>query len=111
MDILALIYYHELTIDEAYDIFDDLIARIHNGEASPDWPNQLGLSIYETAAYLHAVGFEGLLKLRYEGWPTSCCRCGMPLDYRQFGWWCCRDDLGDVYLRHLECPLATVSSR
>jgi len=104
MNLLALLHHGEISVDEAYAIFDGLIAAIHRGESPPEWPVTLGLSNYEASAYLHGASLVDLMKVRYDGWPTSCARCLLPLDYRLYGWWFvhCEDEV--PRLQHIECP-------
>ncbi len=107
INLLALIPYGEISLKGAEDIFDATIEELHRGEASPDWPATLGFSKYEATAYLHGATLADLVRLRYEGWPTSCCRCHLSLDYRLYGWWFEHSDDGVPRIRHIECPIIT----
>lgn len=104
IDLLAAIHLGELTAEEAERIFDETIAKIHLSKMSPDWSREFGLSLYESTAYLHGASLTDLLRLRYNGWPTKCCRCGLPVDYRKFGWWFVHNEDGIPRLRHIVCP-------
>jgi hypothetical protein len=104
IDLITMVYQGEVSLDEAYRVFDETIAAIHRGEASPEWWTTLGFSQYEAAAYLHEATLADIVKLRYAGWPTSCCRCGLPLDYRLYGWWFVHADDEVPRIRHIECP-------
>jgi hypothetical protein len=104
MDVLALIHYGEITPQEAEHIFDDVIAQIHHGAIPPEWESYFCMSRYEATARLHGASFAQIATCRYDGWPTECCNCGMPLDYRLFGWWFMRDSDDASRLRHITCP-------
>lgn len=86
IDLLALLRYGEVSLGEAENTFDAVIDALHRGESPPDWAMTLGLSNYEATACMHGTPLGALVRLRYAGWPTHCCRCGLPLDYRQYGW-------------------------
>jgi hypothetical protein len=108
IDILALIHKHKVSLDEAYDLFDAAQAAFHRGESDATWNEALGLSNNEATAFLHGASLGDLASLRYAGWPTTCCRCHRPLDYRAYGWWFVRDKEGRPSLRHIECPITIV---
>jgi hypothetical protein len=74
------------------------------GVSGAGWGAKLGLTPFETSAYSQGAGMGDLLKLRYEAWPTSCIRCGQPIDYQKLRWWLVRDQDGRPALRHVECP-------
>src|SRR4051794_11702713 len=105
MNLIALLYNGEISVEEAERIFDETIQQIHKGELIPDWREILEMNNYEASAYLHGATFTDLVKLRYEGWPTVCCRCGLALDFRLYGWWFEHSEDGVPRLRHVTCPL------
>jgi hypothetical protein len=79
---------------------------MHEGKISPYWWEVLGFSQYEVTAHAHGADIEGLLYLRYQGWPVSCSKCGQPIDYRQFGWRLTQEEGQPPKLMHLVCPKA-----
>jgi hypothetical protein len=110
MDLLKLLHTGAISDEQARDIFDEHQRRFHSGETSQQWTDAFELSLYEASAYAHGAGLQYLAKLRYEGWPTTCCRCHCPLDYRQGGWWFVHEDDGVPRLRHIECPSVSCES-
>lgn len=87
IDLLALLHLNEISLDEAYDMLDNTIDQVHSGEIDPEWWNELQLSKYEVTARVQGASLMNLVRLRYNGWPTICNRCGLALDYRVFGLW------------------------
>ncbi len=108
MNLIALLQSGEITIDGAQRIFEENLQRIHDGASENDWQVEFELSNYEATAYLHGATLEDLRKLRYEGWPASCSKCGLPLDHRVYGWWFVHSEDGVLRLRHIECPNRTL---
>lgn len=104
MDLLARLHSGELSLEEARNIFNEQIAKFHRGESTLDWREAFELSNYEATAYAHGATFSDLVKLRYEGWPTTCSRCGRPIDYKQYGWLFVHSEDGIPRLRHVVCP-------
>lgn len=109
MDLLARILQSEISLEEAEKILDETVDGIHFRGECPEWWTTLELSCYEVAAYAQGAGLAELVQLRYGGWPTTCCRCGKALDYRQFGWWVVYAEHNRIALKHLECPSDAVS--
>ena len=108
MDLLAQLHQGKISLEEAELIFEKTIDKVHCQKEFPEWWTTLELSCYEATAYAQGAGLTGLLQLRYEGWPTTCCRCGKALDYKQFGWWVVDVDEDRIALKHLECPSHTL---
>ncbi len=104
MDLVALLYSGQLSNQQAEATFDDTIAKVHRGESPAEWWDTLGMSEYEATAYLHGAMLSDLVKLRYEGWPNTCSRCGRIIDYKQYGWWFERLNDDHPHLRHIICP-------
>jgi hypothetical protein len=104
LNLLALLRYQEITFNDANRIFDDVIEKIHTGDMPEHWAEFLGFSRDEFAAYLRGATLEALVKLRYEGWPDACSRCGHPVDYRLYNWWFARSADHAPRLHHIECP-------
>jgi hypothetical protein len=105
VDVLYLLYHWEISLEEAYRIYDNIWEMINRGEIPRDWANALCLSEYEATAFAHGAGLEDLVKLRFEGWPTNCSRCGLPVDYKDYGWWYVEDASGNPSLHHIECSV------
>ena len=109
IDLLALIHTGEISREEAERIFDETIEAIHCGISPSQWWETLGLSQYEATAYAHGGTLEDLMRLRYEGWPTSCSRCHLPIDHRLGRWWFEHSDDGVLRFTHIECPTLGMS--
>jgi len=108
IDLLALLRHGEVSLGEAERILDAVIDALHRGEGPPDWATTLGLSNYEATAHMHGASLGALVTLRYDGWPTNCSCCRLPLDYRQYGWFFQGEgNDGKPRLRHITCPLST----
>lgn len=108
IDLLALLRHGEVSLGDAERTIAAAIDALHRGEGPTDWATTLGLSSYEATAYMHGAPLGALVMLRYDGWPTHCSRCGLPLDYRRYGWFYQGEgDDGKPCLRHITCPLST----
>ncbi len=108
IDLLALLRHGEVALGEAEHTIDAAIDALHRGEGSPAWATTLGLSDHEAKACIDGAALGALVMLRYDGWPTHCGRCGLPLDYRRYGWFYQgEDDEGKPRLRHITCPVST----
>lgn len=109
IDLLALLRHGEVSLGEAERTIDAAFDVFHRREGPAAWETTLGLSKHEYTAYLHGATLEALVMLRYDGWPTHCSRCGLPLDYRRYGWWFYQGegDEGKPRLRHITCPVST----
>lgn len=86
IDILKKVYEWEITEDQAYDIYDDIMDKHDSGEIDIDPREELNMDKYEWTAFAHGDSFEVIAKWRYEGWPNHCGKCGAEFDYRNFGW-------------------------
>lgn len=104
MDIIAMLSHNEMTVEEAENIFDNIIDKIHNGQITSGWRKVLELSNYEATALLHGATLTDLVKVRYDGWPTHCSQCNLPLDYKKYGWFFCSNDEGIPKIEHIICP-------
>jgi hypothetical protein len=109
MDILALLRNDEVSSEHAQAIFDEHQRRFHANEIAIGWHEYFQLSRYEATAYLHGATLDELTKLRYDGWPIHCCKCRGSLDYTKYGWWFAGSINGVPILRHIECPLMSVT--
>ncbi len=103
-DVLALIHMGEITFEEAYDMLDEAVDRVHSGEGPLEWWTVIGLTPLEHRANLHGASLEQLYEARYRGWPDRCCRCGLSIDPEAEFWWFVYRDDGLPALRHIECP-------
>jgi hypothetical protein len=104
MDIVRQIRDGVISEAEADSIFDEAIQSIHAGESDPDWREQFELSNHEATAVTLGASLHDLVLFRYNGWPESCGRCGLPLDYLAYGWKVVRQPDGTLDLEHLSCP-------
>jgi hypothetical protein len=103
IDILALIQGRQLSPEEAIDIFLQHNEDFHNGKTKTQWYEEFNLSKYEASAKLQGATFEDLVHLRYEGWPSICCNCSQPIDYKSFGWMIRHSQDGKLCLEHINC--------
>ena len=89
IDIIKAIHEGEISLDEAYDIFDSIIedkdGNYKDGEEIPIL-ELTGMDNYEYTAFCQGAGLEDLVKWRYEGWPNVCARTGRKFDYKKYGW-------------------------
>jgi hypothetical protein len=104
IDVIALLYLKEISLDEAYDIVDVAVEKFHADEITIEWWKYLQMSKYEVSAYAHGGSLEDLLYLRYVGWPNKCMKCNLFLDYQAFGWWLIHIDGAIPQLQHITCP-------
>jgi hypothetical protein len=103
-DLLAELRDDNISLEEADRILDETIEMMHSGKLPPEWWLELGLSNYEVSAYSQGANLADIVRLRFEGWPTKCSRCGLPIDYRLYGWWFEHSNESELCLRHIECP-------
>jgi hypothetical protein len=108
MDLILLLKSRQISLREAERLFRETLKKIDRNESQPEWWETLEMSKYEAAAYMHGATFADIVKLRYEGWPNVCSRCGQPIDYKQFGWWFVHRRDGKPHLRHIVCPKTNV---
>lgn len=102
-DVLGMVQEKQLGPTAAEGELEDSMLT-QSGSAGTKWGAPLGLSPSEVTAYTQGGGIDDLLKLRYEGWPTTCAQCGQPIDHQELRWWLVRDQAGAPRLRHFECP-------
>lgn len=100
IDLLDKINKQEITINEAYDIFDDVIEKFHNGEIKMDPYDYLCIDRYERTANGHALSLSTLSIWRKTGWPNKCGICGKDIDYKNF-YWTIKNDT----LVHIDCTM------
>ncbi len=93
IDLLAQLYEGKIDLDHAYDIL----------EGNRKWISDLGFSEFESRASLHAAGLDDLVIFRYQGWPTTCANCQLPLDYKVDYWWFTPDKDEKPCLVHIHC--------
>lgn len=99
INILDEINSGSLSLDEAYDKFDEILE-------SPKIENiseHLGLSIPEYSAYAQGLGLDDLAKIRKSGWPNICKVCGKIINIETGGWFAKLDEQEKVYLTHIDC--------
>lgn len=97
IDLLDKINKNEITIDQAYDIFDGVVDKFHKGILKDDIFDYLCMDRYERTARAHALSLLTLAKWRKDGWPKQCSRCGAEIDYKKFGWTIKDDKLVGLY--------------
>ena len=97
-DLLKELYEKKITLDQAYDIFDDIVDKSHRAIIKNDPFIEAMFDKYEATANAHGADFDVIAKWRYEGWPTICSKCKKPLNYKVFGW-----SAKDNKLKHLVC--------
>lgn len=102
IDLLKMLYRDEISLDEAYDLKDEAVDKLHKGEIK-DWVSYLGLNVWEVGSNANVVGLRNLAKLRYQGWAKNCDRCGRRIIKEKGGWWFDMDENGNPLLRHLSC--------
>jgi hypothetical protein len=102
-DVLQMVHDGQLTLANAEAEIEARFLAQPAGAPNTNWGASLALATYEATAYAQGAGTHDLLKLRYEGWPSVCTKCGQPLDFKQLGWWFVRDDQGRPGLRHIDC--------
>jgi hypothetical protein len=103
MNLLEQMHDGGLSPAEAESIFDAWQERFHAGEVSTPWNEQFEFSEFEATAFLHGATLGDLVKLRYEGWPTKCRRCGRDINYRLYGWVFIPPDDEKSRLEHIFC--------
>ena len=102
LDLVALLERGELTTDQAERLLEN---RLEKWRATNDveFHQSLGLSTDEYTAYMHGATLDDLRRLRYDGWPDTCWRCGLRID-RATGFWWLRRREGRQAIAHVECP-------
>ena len=100
IDLLDKINKQEITIDEAYDIFDEVVEKFHNGQIKQDPYDYMCMDRYERTANAHALSLLTLAKWRKEGWPQQCGKCNKEIDYKKFYW-----TIRDNTIVHIDCAV------
>jgi hypothetical protein len=99
-DLLKDLQERRLTPEDAEREFLDVL----DSERGAEVYELFGLSDPESTAYGHGVPFEELAEWRYEGWPSTCARCGRPIDVEAYGWFAGEEREGNSVLVHIKCP-------
>lgn len=86
IDILSEIVKGKLTVDQAYDIMDELMEKYHDGELEDEVESMLGLNNFEWTAICHSLDILTLANWRLKGWPKECSVCGSDFDYKNYNW-------------------------
>jgi hypothetical protein len=82
IDLLDKLYRSNITIDQAYDIKDNVLDSDTENE-----PHEiLMMSEIEWTAVCHAAPLDVIAKWRHEGWPTRCVNTGEPIEVEKYGW-------------------------
>jgi hypothetical protein len=103
-DVLEMVRAGALTPEQAEAEIEAMMLAQPAGTRSPDWGVPLALTRSEATAYSQGAATSDLLTLRSEGWPSTCIRCGLPLEHRGLKWWFLRDEQGRPALQHIKCP-------
>lgn len=98
-----LLHYGEVSSDEAERLFHKTIEMANKGEILPEWWHTLGFSEYEVMAWSGGATLTDLVMLRYEGWPTVCCRCRLSINHETDIWIFVNCDQAPG-IEHVECP-------
>ena len=98
-DILKALARHEITVAEAYDIYDQIMDSPYAASVE----SLLGLSHIEWNAFGHGAPFEVLARWRTNGWPAVCVNCKQVIVVSEFGWMVSETEDG-YGLYHIECP-------
>lgn len=100
-DILDDVIRGRLTASQAGDVVDEVL----ESDQASELPSLLGMDEYEWTAYAHGACVADLALWREQGWPATCCICGLPLAIKEFGWTVrpFDDSDGNVRIVHLGC--------
>ncbi len=104
MNLLAELYHGLIEREDVEHILFEAYNRSPDGMIGTEFRTALGLSEHEVAALTFGASPEQLVRLRYEGWPTTCFLCGHALDYRLHGWRLVPRSDDGVLLWHVQCP-------
>jgi len=86
IDILEELINNKISIDEAYDIFDEVVDKYHDGEINNIPSEELKLDKYEWNAICHGINMQVLGEWRRSGWPQKCNSCGTYINYKEDSW-------------------------
>lgn len=86
IDLLSMVYYDDVSEEEAQRILDSTICDFHVGKLKINIPSELMLNNYEWTAICHGVHLNVIAKWRVDGWPRKCSVCKREIDYRKYGW-------------------------
>ncbi|MCP4125990.1 MAG: hypothetical protein GY753_02875 [Gammaproteobacteria bacterium] len=84
IDLIEMLYYELITLDDAYRIDDNVMKRLHNGEGSVYWDRILGLTNIEASLYGMGLGFDDLVVYRYKGCVPDETLSSFPVDLRKY---------------------------
>jgi hypothetical protein len=99
IDILKELYDGSITVDQAYNIYDDIMDSLLASYAAQN----LGLTLTEWTAFCHGLSLDILAHWRYEHWPDICPVCLKKIEIDQYGWFASKDHEGIWILRHIKC--------
>ena len=95
-DLLSELYLGRITIDEAYQIYDEIM----DSARAPYVAELLEMSDQEWTAYAQGASFGDIARWRFDGWPTRCAECGRSLNPSTYRW-TVRQVNGSTTLVHL----------
>jgi hypothetical protein len=89
-DILLEVYNHQISSQDAQDLYELLFEKFHEGKLLMHAEEYLCFSVCErTAIVLYGIPFDAIAKWRYEGWPTECALCSKRLSVGKEPWGAC----------------------
>lgn len=92
-NILLNINQGKITVGQAYDKFDEIVNKFHEGEVEGELHLLFGMDNYEWTASCHGLDLGTLAHWRENGWPTKCNACGRKINYKNAGWIITNDEL------------------
>lgn len=106
IDLLAALHENRITVSQAEAIDSEIMASQDASRVA----ELLGLNTEEWTAFCHGVPFQTLAKWRYEGWPSTCSKCGELISIQKFGWLAV--EKGNKFvLTHVTCPRSGADTR
>lgn len=86
IDILTKLNNGEISVDDAYQIYDEVMDKFHSGKIDTKPHDELCMNNYEWTAFAHGAGLEVIANWRKNGWPQICVNCKKVIDYTKYGW-------------------------
>ena len=102
IDLLSELASGSISMDEAYDLRDEAVDAANEG--GRPWADALGFSRQEGKAYLHGATLKQLARARKEGWPSTCCRCDLPINIPEDYWLFVHREDDQPAIKHVTCP-------
>lgn len=86
IDILTKLINEEISKEEAYQIFDEIVEKFHAGQIKNPPNEEMCMNNFEWTAVMFGIDLAVLADWRKGGWPKSCSNCNKTIDYTKFGW-------------------------